>query len=638
MSNNSILMTDDSWATAKMAIGKFEDANLGTKWGIVAPMVVGTMIAGEELVIESQKKDGGVAVVKVDAEGCRLYITAFSVQKSNEDESTTQILLDPSVGIAIGAFPLLDESGMLNEDNVRFWVDTDGVLNVCGTIVAEAGDIGGWIIGTDGLHSGEDGATGSTYVGLSSAGTYRIWAGAEAPEDAPFSVQADGKLTTTAGFIGGWVIGEDYIGNESTRATSTVGLSSYTDPNNDPAVSFWAGGSQDIAPFRVMDNGTVYASNLQIGGGSITISDNGVAMFSVSHAGHVSARDIAITGGSITIQDNGVTTFSVTSAGALTATTGVIAGLTITSTPTGGYLSYGGLDSMSGTNDGVYLGTDGLHIRGTDEGDETSYIKAGADGSLEISGGIFRAGSWTMDKVGATMDKTFTAPHYGDSTDMVTGTVSLTLGALRGEGNEAGLVFEKGNDNKPASLWIGHYMEGLPVGGVIFGRSSGSGRPIWDGEGTINYDGNFQLYPSTGMAQLGTTNDHWHEAYSDYVRDATTVESEYVECEHLQAGDITIDDASGIFTLQSYTYYDFSMTANQRTYLTANDLGVSTPAGYTPIAIASAFTTNTAVAITSIRGLNTGAQTFLYLVNLTGSAVSDVDIVVTILYAKKTQS
>ena len=44
-------------------------------WGIVAPMIAGTMIAGSGLVIESEKKggDGDTSVFRVDENGCTLY-------------------------------------------------------------------------------------------------------------------------------------------------------------------------------------------------------------------------------------------------------------------------------------------------------------------------------------------------------------------------------------------------------------------------------------------------------------------------------------------------------------------------------------------------------------------------------------
>lgn len=274
MSNNSIMMTDDGWATAKMAIGKFTDDNVGEQWGIIAPMVVGTLLAGEELVIESEKKSGSQkgqrTIFRVDADGARLYNAEFEVQKTNDDGTTTQILLDPSVGLVMGYYPLLDENGDINFDpndsqnsNAKFFADKDGNLYLAGSIYSYDGIIGGWTISQDGLYSG---STDATSVGMTSSGDIRIWAGKNSNDkaNAPFYVKQDGTLKATKGQVGGWHIGTDYIGNADTKANSSVGMASET---TDANVVFWAGNkTRASAPFRVQADGTMYATKGQVGG------------------------------------------------------------------------------------------------------------------------------------------------------------------------------------------------------------------------------------------------------------------------------------------------------------------------------------------------------------------------------------
>lgn len=136
MNNNSIVMTSDNWATAEMAIGKFHDENLGDCWGIVAPRIVGTLLAGGTLVIESAKKDGGTALFRVDGDGCRIYNSDISVCGDQ-----THIVLNPDIGFAIGAYPVYsvnEDTGVktLIEENARFWADTAGNLNLTGNITA----------------------------------------------------------------------------------------------------------------------------------------------------------------------------------------------------------------------------------------------------------------------------------------------------------------------------------------------------------------------------------------------------------------------------------------------------------------------------------------------------------------------
>lgn len=136
MNNNSIVMTDDNWATAEMAIGKFYDENLGECWGIVAPRIVGTLLAGGTLVIESAKKDGGTALFRVDGDGCYIYNSDISVCGDQ-----THIALNPDIGFVIGAYPVYsvnEETGVktLIEENAKFWADTNGNLNLTGNITA----------------------------------------------------------------------------------------------------------------------------------------------------------------------------------------------------------------------------------------------------------------------------------------------------------------------------------------------------------------------------------------------------------------------------------------------------------------------------------------------------------------------
>lgn len=148
MNNNSIVMTADNWATAQMAIGKFHDENLGDCWGIVAPRIVGTLLAGEALVIESAKRDGGVAQFRVDSDGCRIYNSDISVSGG-----TNHIILNPEIGFAIGTFPVytMDEktgTRTLDENNAKFWADTEGNLHFKGTLNGANGDFTGNVSAT----------------------------------------------------------------------------------------------------------------------------------------------------------------------------------------------------------------------------------------------------------------------------------------------------------------------------------------------------------------------------------------------------------------------------------------------------------------------------------------------------------
>ncbi|MBQ8619044.1 MAG: hypothetical protein IJ418_16230 [Clostridia bacterium] len=147
MNNNSIVMTSNNWATAEMAIGKFHDENLGDCWGIVAPRIVGTLLAGGTLIIESAKRDGGTAVFRVDGDGCKIFNSDLSVATDN-----THIILNPSIGFAIGEYPVysVSDSGVytFHEDKAKFWADTNGNLHFKGTLHGVNGEFTGAVTAT----------------------------------------------------------------------------------------------------------------------------------------------------------------------------------------------------------------------------------------------------------------------------------------------------------------------------------------------------------------------------------------------------------------------------------------------------------------------------------------------------------
>lgn len=221
LNNNSILMTSNNWATAEIAIGNFYDENLGDCWGIVAPNIVGTLLAGSNLVIESAKQDGGVAVFKVDAEGCILHNSNFSV---TSDDTNTHILIDPSHGFMIGKYPLIKANGTIDDSKKLFYADTNGNLTLIGTIYASAGEftgkitalsgyIGqpsqGWTISSSAIYNGKPSYSSTTqgiYIGTDgiSLGNASNYIRASKSGDLyANNVNVSGHIIATSGEIGG---------------------------------------------------------------------------------------------------------------------------------------------------------------------------------------------------------------------------------------------------------------------------------------------------------------------------------------------------------------------------------------------------------------------------------------------------
>lgn len=265
MNNDKIVFTDDGWRTAKMAIGKFVDENLGETYGIIAPNIVGTLLAGENLVIDSDKGDGTLSSFRVDKNGARLYNSTFLMEKEVEyqDENNEthtklgQIMIDPKYGIVAGnniytttktedgtaIVPAFDENnqGVVNKEdgfpiNSNFFLDINGGnAYFRGTVYADGGYFTGSLSGAD--------ITGAV-------GTF------------------DGTIKAGDGDIGGWIIDKgclysDLGENPETKKKRFVALSSkYDSEDASTNYAIWAGAIKPSeAPFSVDREGNLVAKN-----------------------------------------------------------------------------------------------------------------------------------------------------------------------------------------------------------------------------------------------------------------------------------------------------------------------------------------------------------------------------------------
>ncbi|MBO7312289.1 MAG: hypothetical protein J6U82_05740 [Alistipes sp.] len=341
LNNNSILMTSNNWATAELAIGNFYDENLGNCWGIVAPNIVGTLLAGSNLVIESAKQDGGVAVFKVDAEGCTLHNSNFSV---TSDATNTHILIDPSHGFMIGKYPLIQADGTIDDTKKLFYADTNGNLTLVGTIYASGGEftgkitatsgyIGqpsqGWEIGssaiynakktyddnTQGIYIGVDGISlgdGSNYIRASKSGALSA-----------NNVSVSGHIVANSGEIGGCSI---VNGNLQVPSANITDLSADKITTGTMSADRISGGTIDATDVTIknlnasnISAGTLSASRIY--GGILDCDDFTVTNLSADsiNAGTLSATRIS--GGTLDFGD-----FAVKNLSASNITTGTLNG------------------------------------------------------------------------------------------------------------------------------------------------------------------------------------------------------------------------------------------------------------------------------------------------------------------------
>lgn len=163
MNNGQIMFTTDNWETANLAIGQIKTEDGGIMSGVIADSLIGKLLAGSSMIIESAKKDGGQSVFRVDGNGASLHNAIFDIYNGNQ----VQITMNPYSGFAIGKYPLYsDDEYTINEDNANFWVDIDGNVHIKGTLE-----------GCDGTFSGELVAASGRFKGVVQASDYQDLSG-----------------------------------------------------------------------------------------------------------------------------------------------------------------------------------------------------------------------------------------------------------------------------------------------------------------------------------------------------------------------------------------------------------------------------------------------------------------------------
>lgn len=160
--------------------------------------------------------------------------------------------------IKLGGFGVQNMAGIYPEYGMRFYKHVQG--EAIETLVStNNGQL--WL--RDSLHVG----TAGGFVGITGAGAptaehdpIRIWAGAEAPISAPFSVTNAGFLKASSGVVGGFSLTDKtlFYGD---------GVNNFVGLGQDGDYRIWAGApSQANAPFSVTKGGHLTATSGQING------------------------------------------------------------------------------------------------------------------------------------------------------------------------------------------------------------------------------------------------------------------------------------------------------------------------------------------------------------------------------------
>jgi len=198
--HNAIVLSDDAFATASLAIGKIPSPTVPDAYvyGVVADVLVGTLTMTESLIVENT-----AGTVTIDKDGMTVTDMDLTVTKTGDK---SKILLNATDGIKIQKY----DSGWTDV----FWADVDGNLNLAATLNA-ATIIGGTInIGSGTFTVDSSGNVSASSMSIS-GGSLNINSGV-------FSVSAAGALVATSATITGAINATSGTFSGTITATGTI--------------------------------------------------------------------------------------------------------------------------------------------------------------------------------------------------------------------------------------------------------------------------------------------------------------------------------------------------------------------------------------------------------------------------------
>lgn len=254
ITNNMIAFSDDAWASAEIGIGKFTDSTFGQMTGVVAPAIVGTLLAGNHLRITTENGLDDDIVFDLGRDGFKIENAAIKMTTSNYANKT--IIIDPTNGLMIGGSGMYNQNtGAIDSTKANFYVDTEGNLTLKGTLS-----------GCDGTFTGELSAVTGTFAGELSAAT-GSFSGDITANNFYFK---DGSSVKTLLSANQKQIPADYLNLKGITVTN----------------------SQGVATFTVDSNGNVSLNNASIAG-SINMTSGSINWATVSDNGALSAANNA---------------------------------------------------------------------------------------------------------------------------------------------------------------------------------------------------------------------------------------------------------------------------------------------------------------------------------------------------------
>ena len=92
MTDQNIVFTDDNWQTAKMAIGKLITEKYGEVFGVCAPYIVGTLLAGERMFITNKNGNFVIDDEGIKVNGLNFFVSASNIREPSQSAPNVSAL------------------------------------------------------------------------------------------------------------------------------------------------------------------------------------------------------------------------------------------------------------------------------------------------------------------------------------------------------------------------------------------------------------------------------------------------------------------------------------------------------------------------------------------------------------------
>lgn len=268
MTDQNIVFTDDNWATAKMAIGKLITEKYGEVFGVCAPYIVGTMMAGENMAITNRNGNFLIDENGIRINGLNFFISPGNIGESDESvEFTTYVTdtIDETVGAALGEITEKDASG-------NVFVKSDklsGIINAmrnqmvsCNSNMLIDGN-GMWLIDTD------KPSTATKAVWLNQAGILLSKDRTSSDDTDPSYNDTTGKSFTWKTAITADGIVADYLVGEHLHGAFDISAGTPTSTGVYSTCPFYVDKDGNLIANQAKVKGDIDASDIKIDGNSV---------------------------------------------------------------------------------------------------------------------------------------------------------------------------------------------------------------------------------------------------------------------------------------------------------------------------------------------------------------------------------